>query len=191
MRFRGSRRKKASINGALRIYLMSLDGYCAATAGVRQQQWIKKKKNRKQEGAVRDGMTEAWWREKKVINNSKQVITEGQRDRETKKENERTLVPLGHSVYSIPPHTLIKPRLSHHFFHQTPPALFWGLSCFFFSFFASLPACFRLCLKALDAFLLGCERCGTSLLARMDILTGDRLWPLAYRNRGRVQPGVL
>lgn len=144
MRFQGSRRKKASINGTLRIYLMSLDGYCAATAGVRQQQWIKKKqtkKNRKQEGVVRDGTTEAWWREKKVINNSKQVITEGQRDRETEKESERTLVPLGHSVYSILPHTLIKPRLSHHFFHRTPPALFWGLSCLFFLFLPpSLPA---------------------------------------------------
>lgn len=37
----GELKKKASINGTLRIYLMSLDGYCVATAGVRQQQWIK------------------------------------------------------------------------------------------------------------------------------------------------------
>lgn len=33
----GEPQKKASINGSLRIYLMSLDGYCAVTAGGRQQ----------------------------------------------------------------------------------------------------------------------------------------------------------
>lgn len=38
----GEPKKKASINGSLRIGLMSLDGYCAATVGGRQQRWMKK-----------------------------------------------------------------------------------------------------------------------------------------------------
>lgn len=41
----GELKKKASINGSLRIYLMN----CAATASGRQQRWIKKGGNRKRE----------------------------------------------------------------------------------------------------------------------------------------------
>ena len=32
---------------------------------------------------------------------------------------------------------------------------------------------------------------GTSLLAGMDILTGDTLWPLAYGNTDKAQPGLI
>lgn len=32
---------------------------------------------------------------------------------------------------------------------------------------------------------------GTSLLAGMDILTGDILWPLAYGNSVKAQPGLI
>lgn len=84
---------------------MSLDGYCAAIAGGRQQRWMKKKARgwKEKARAVRDGMPTRLGlgrEKKKVINNSKQVITEGQRD----SEKTRTRKPSCLWVISSPSH---------------------------------------------------------------------------------------
>lgn len=65
--------------------------------------------------------------------------------------------------------------------HQPPPR---PPSLFLFSAFVRVsrlqpPLSSRLCGE------------GTSLLAGMDILTGDILWPLAYGNSVKAQPGLI
>lgn len=51
--------------------------------------------------------------------------------------------------------------------------------------------CFCSCLKAAASLSSRLYGEGTSLLAGMDILTGDILWPLAYGNTVKAQPGLI
>lgn len=88
------------------------------------------------------------------------------------------------------------------FLQQTPAAPFGSLSFIFFVFvsyakpFSNPPhprpplllLVSQGCKPRLSSRLCG-E--GTSLLAGMDILTGDILWPLAYGNSVKAQPGLI
>lgn len=51
--------------------------------------------------------------------------------------------------------------------------------------------CFCSCLQAAASLSSRLYGEGTSLLAGMDILTGDILWPLAYGNSVKAQPGLI
>lgn len=53
------------------------------------------------------------------------------------------------------------------------------------------PPRFCSCLKAAASLSSQLYGEGTSLLAGMDILTGDILWPLAYGNSVKAQPGLI
>lgn len=161
--------------------------------GDNREELEKKNKKKQKARVVRDGML-TWLRPGREKKGDKQFKaghycgTKGQRDREGEREN---LGAFGSFLLLHSSSHLDQVTSFTSFFSPNSASLDLGPKPPFFFFLPSLPACFRLCLKALDAFLLDCEHHGTSLLARMDILTGDRLWPLAYRNRGRVQPGVL
>lgn len=178
------------------MFLMSFDGHCAAWSSSKTRAFPNAQKNEVKWGRRLRELTPP---KRKGVARAASVVGGIQSLTANKRRRTRgPALPLSLCVDGV----CQTPWSRRRFLQQTPAAPFGSLSFIFFVFvsyakpFSNPPhprpplllLVSQGCKPRLSSRLCG-E--GTSLLAGMDILTGDILWPLAYGNSVKAQPGLI